>query len=249
MIFGVLLGGAFVVVAIVLLVWARGGWDAVRRLRAVQRRPIRELHEGAVEISGVVRLAGPDEPVLPPSGRPAVAMHLKVTAFRGNGKNRVVVHRQEIERRVPTLITDDAGGVALLDFENVEIVAPTTGVKARQGVFSLAALAWVPSVPGGADSIVLEERIIEVGEHVMVSGHARIREAVIEHAAAPGYRDGVPTTRTSFLVHGSPTARLIIGPGSERQLLFRAGWPVVLLVGAAAVSLAYAALLFVVAAS
>jgi hypothetical protein len=131
----------------------------------------------------------------------------------------------------------------MLELEHLEVVGGY-GAFVVRGLPYLAepTRAWAKEVPDTATSIQIRERVLEPGARVVVSGFARVTDATVE-ARPEGYRDGATVEKRTFIIGGTAEARMLVAQGSERQLLWRASWPVALLVLAALAALAYAGLL------
>jgi hypothetical protein len=226
-------------------VWrATQGLDAIKRIVRLETTPLRDISEGAVEVEGILEAVEPLEPrLLAASGREAVFADVEVKATRGGGRNSVVVHQSHTQRSVATAITASDGTKVKLDFAHLEVVGGDTAFVVG-GVPHLAepTRAWAADVPGTATSIQFRERVLQPGARVVVSGIARVTDATVE-ARPEGYRDGATVEKKTFVIGGTSEARMLVSQGSERQLLWRATWPVAVLMLTAAVGLAYAGLL------
>jgi hypothetical protein len=133
-----------------------------------------------------------------------------------------------------------------LDFAHLEVVG-ADGAFSVGGISYLAepTRAWATDVPGTAMSIQFKERVLQPGARVVVSGIARVTDATVE-ARPAGYRDGATVEKKTFIIGGTSEARMLVTQGTERQLLWRASWPVAVLMLTAIAGLAYAGLLLAV---
>jgi ABC-type Fe3+-siderophore transport system permease subunit len=223
-------------------VWrATQGLDAIKRIVRVETTPLGDIREGPVEVEGVLEALEPA--IVAASGREAVFADVEVKATRGGGRNSVVVHQSHTHRSVATVIKASDGTTVKLDFEHLEL-AGGEGTFLVGGVPDLAepTRAWATEVPNTATSIQFKERVLEPGARVIVSGIARVTDATVE-ARSTGYRDGATVEKKTFVIGGTPEARMLVAQGSERQLLWRATWPVAVLMLTAIAGLAYAGLL------
>jgi ABC-type Fe3+-siderophore transport system permease subunit len=220
---------------------ATQGLDAIKRIVRLDTTPLRDIREGAVEVEGFLEALEPR--LLAASGRDAVFADVEVKATRGGGRNSVVVHQSHTQRSVATAITSSDGTKVKLDFSHLEVVG-TAAAFVVGGVPNRAepTRTWAADVPTTATSIQFKERVLQPGARVVVSGIARVADATVE-ARSTGYRDGATVEKKTFVIGGTPEARMLVSKGSERQLLWRATWPVALLMLTAIAGLAYAGLL------
>lgn len=220
---------------------ATQGLDAIERIVRLDTTPLRDLAEGSVEVEGVLEALEPA--IVAASGRAAVFADVELTATGGGGRNKATVHHSRTHRSVATAITASDGTTVKLDLEHLEVVS-AHGVFVVAGLGNLAepTRPWASEVPNEATSLLFRERVLEPGARVVVSGIARVTDAAVE-ARPAGYRDGATVEKKTFVIGGAPDARLLVTQGTERQLFWRATWPVAVLVLTACASLAYAGLL------
>lgn len=221
------------------LVLALRGIPAIARIVGTRSRPIGELAEGDVEITGTIKAVG--ETVVSPSGRKCVVVDVALMATQGKGKQRKTVKEEKLVREAVADVVDATGATVRLDFANVEVVAPVVATWLETRTADPAARGYFDFGEKVVDDVHFIERAIEDGARVCVSGIARVVGSKVETTAA-GYRDGVSAEKKSFVIAGSATRRMLVSEGSEKILLWRATWPVVALTAASASAFLFAAL-------
>lgn len=224
---------------IVHLVLAIRGIPAITRIVRTRTRPISELAEGDVELTGIVRAVG--ETVVSPSGRKCVVVDVALMATQGKGKQRKTVKEEKLVREAVADVVDATGATVRLDFANVEVVAPVVTMWLDTRTADPAARGYFDFGEKMVDDVHFIERAIEDGARVCVSGIARVVGSKVETTAA-AYRDGVSVEKKSFVVAGSAGKRMLVSEGSEAMLLWRATWPVLALTAASTSAFLFAAL-------
>ncbi len=225
-------------------VWrATQGVGAIKRIFRLDTTPLRDIREGLVEVEGTI--AALETPLVAPSGRAAVFADVELHATRGGGRNTVTLHRSHTQRSVAAELTSDDGTRVKLDFEHLEVVGGGDAFLVGMTDQADVTRAWTTAVPTEATSLGFQERIVAPGARVVVSGVARIVDATVD-ARSTGYRDGVPVEKKTFVIAGTPDTRMLVAPGSARQLLWRAIWPVAVLGLTALAGLTYASLLLAI---
>jgi hypothetical protein len=213
------------------------GLAAVARALRLDTTPLSQLTEGLVEVEGVITAL--DAPLVAASGRPAVFADVALRGTHGIGKSSRVTHRSHAHRSVKAALTAADGTMVGLDLDHVEVVDASAAFQVVVSRMEEPTRAWATDLSWDTEQLMVTERIVEPGARVVVSGRARVVDAVVDPRTS-GYRDGVPVEKKTFVIGGSPEARLLVATGTARQLTWRALWPVVVLLLTALAGLAYA---------
>lgn len=222
---------------------ARRGLRAVTRIIRLETRPVTELEEGPVELAGTIRAL--ERPIRGPSGHRCVYAEVKVDGYTHGGKNREVIHSETEERVVPAELVDASGAKVRVDFENVEVLGEHTMISGNRGVLRQATKSWTKKVAPRAQYIEINETRVTQDAKVVLTGRATVVDAKVEMGEG-GYRDGAPTEKRTFLVSGTEDEPLLVTEGTEAKLLWKATWPVALLVACATIALTFAGVLIAV---
>lgn len=222
---------------------ARRGWRAVARILRVATRPIAKIEEGPVEIEGTIRAL--ERPIRGPSGKRCVYAEVQVAGFTHGGKNRERVHSETEERVAPAVVVDAAGDQVKIDLSEIELLGDHVMINGPRGKMRQSTKSWTKNVAVRAQHLEIIESSVQHDVRVVVSGRAKVVDSKVEMNEG-GYRDGAPTEKKTFLIHGTPDEPLLVSEGTERQLLWQASWPVALLVVCATVALAFAGVVIAV---
>ncbi|MBS2013108.1 MAG: hypothetical protein JST00_09490 [Deltaproteobacteria bacterium] len=233
-----------ILTTVALYYWslARRGLRAARRISRLQTRAVANLEEGLVEVDGVIRAIG--RPIRGPSGGRAVYLDVDVEGFHHQGKHRQRIHQQRDERKVDAVVVDASGEVKV-DLEHVEVVGAATILSGTRGRLPASTKPWTKDIAERATHITIAEIRVNHEAQVVVSGRAKVVDSKVERGEG-GYRDGAPTEKKTFLIHGTKEEPLLVYEGSERRLLWQASWPVAVLFVAGFVALALAGVVLAV---
>lgn len=217
---------------------ATQGVAAAARILRLDTTPLGQITEGLVEVEGVITAL--DTPLVAPSGRAAVFADVAIRGTNGNGKNTRITHQSRTHRAARAAITAADGTTVGLDLENIAVVDAAATFDVQVARMELPTRAWATDLSADTERLSIAERIVEPGARVVVSGTARVVDAVVDARTSSGYRDGAPVEKKTFVIGGTSEARLLVSTGTARQLSWRALWPVVVLFGTALAGLAYA---------
>ncbi len=158
-----------------------------------------------------------------------------------------MVHQSHTHRAVPAAMTTEDGTTVRLDLEHVEVVGAPSTFYVRISDVAEPTRPWAAAVPSEAQGLTFSERILPASARVVVSGIARVVDATVDpnvEGSRAGYRDGVPVEKRTFVIGGSPDVQVLVAEGSAGELLWRASWPVAVLVATGLAGLTYAGILF-----
>lgn len=234
-----------VAVAIFYLGLARRGSRAIGRIVRLDTIRIADIIEGPVELTGTIRAI--EKPIRAPSGHRCVYAMVKVEGSVGSGKSRHVIHSESEDRLVPAELVDETGAKVRVDLENVEVLGSGTMISGHPSQLRQSTKSWTKNVPERAQGVTITETIVVHDRHVILSGRATVIDSKVAMEQDEGsYRDGAPGEKKTFLISGTEEEPILVTEGTERQLLWQAGWPVAVLAISAAIALAFAGVLIAV---